>query len=139
MHKDCQERYASILAKQAQLKQLEENVGDGVLELDKVSHLIWDVIKNTAHCTLPDTKGSGWITSRGYDDLDRGGGDEDGDESTRIWRIMIVGSKHKYRHCELVGLLLGCMNHLYRFMTKSSITIIIYTIYNGLFIHKRTL
>lgn len=52
MHKDCQERYASILAKQAQLKQLEENVGDGVVELDKVSHLIWDVIKNTAHCTL---------------------------------------------------------------------------------------
>lgn len=35
LHKDCQERYASILAKQAQLKQLEENVGDGVLELDK--------------------------------------------------------------------------------------------------------
>ncbi|OWZ76336.1 hypothetical protein C365_05156 [Cryptococcus neoformans Bt85] len=35
LHKDCQERYASILAKQTQLKQLEESVGDGVVELDK--------------------------------------------------------------------------------------------------------
>ncbi|KAE8539233.1 hypothetical protein D1P53_004331 [Cryptococcus gattii VGV] len=35
LHKDCQERYASILSKQAQLKQLEENVGNGVVELDK--------------------------------------------------------------------------------------------------------
>lgn len=34
---------------------------------------------NTAHCILPDSKGSGWITGRGYDDLDRGCGDEDGD------------------------------------------------------------
>lgn len=73
---------------------------------------------NTAHCILPDTKGSEWITGRGYDDLDRGRGDEDGDESTRVRWMMIVGSKHNYRHCELVCLVLRCMNHLYRFMTN---------------------
>lgn len=37
LHEDSRRRYASIVAKQAQLKELEGSVSDGVVELDKVS------------------------------------------------------------------------------------------------------
>ncbi|WVQ79605.1 hypothetical protein IAT38_001705 [Cryptococcus sp. DSM 104549] len=35
LHKDCSDRYGSILAKQAALKDLNESVGDGVVDLEK--------------------------------------------------------------------------------------------------------
>ncbi|WVQ74412.1 hypothetical protein IAR50_004013 [Cryptococcus sp. DSM 104548] len=40
LHKDCQERYASLLQKQALIKRLEENVGDGAVELDKTLQVL---------------------------------------------------------------------------------------------------
>jgi hypothetical protein len=39
LHEDARMRYASILAKQAQLKDLEGSVSDGVIELEQVGHL----------------------------------------------------------------------------------------------------
>ncbi|KAK8864638.1 hypothetical protein IAR55_001888 [Kwoniella newhampshirensis] len=40
LHKDCTDRYASILAKQASLKYLESSVSDGVVELDKTIKIL---------------------------------------------------------------------------------------------------
>ncbi|TYJ59029.1 hypothetical protein B9479_000018 [Cryptococcus floricola] len=40
LHKDCQERYASMLQKQALIKRLEENVGDGAVELDQTLQVL---------------------------------------------------------------------------------------------------
>ncbi|WWD17053.1 hypothetical protein CI109_101490 [Kwoniella shandongensis] len=40
LHKDCTDRYASILSKQATLKNLESSVSDGVVELDKTIKIL---------------------------------------------------------------------------------------------------
>jgi len=40
LHEDSRQRYASIMAKQAQLKELEGSVSDGVIELEQVSFQI---------------------------------------------------------------------------------------------------
>lgn len=42
LYEDARKRYASISVKQAELKELEESVADGVIELDQVSssHLL---------------------------------------------------------------------------------------------------
>jgi len=38
LHEDSRQRYNSIMAKQAQLRELEGSVSDGVIELEQVSH-----------------------------------------------------------------------------------------------------
>ena len=40
LHQDCTERYTSIADKQAQLKDLESTVSDGVVDLDKTIKLL---------------------------------------------------------------------------------------------------
>jgi hypothetical protein len=42
LHQDCSNRYKSIAAKQALLKQLESTVSDGVVDLDKTIEVMQD-------------------------------------------------------------------------------------------------
>jgi hypothetical protein len=42
LHEDCSKRYASIAKKQAELKQLEATVSDGVVDLEKTVETMQD-------------------------------------------------------------------------------------------------
>jgi len=42
LHEDCSKRYASIAQKQAELKQLEATVSDGVVDLEKTVEAMQD-------------------------------------------------------------------------------------------------